>query len=151
MTPTPSILPERHNSVSRPHAQSLTPTPILQFQTHIDFAKYFWFERCEPNFVLLLLVCCRFVHAVCVSASFRCRCRFCSSDTQRTLPASTISLLQAGLWSQCDAPAQPSVFWPDQPRISLHARRSHWTGFHPWSLWHSLASLLTSLCDFPRQ
>ena len=43
-------------------------------------------------------VCCPFVHAVCVAASFRrCRCRTCSSDTQRTPPASTTSSHQAGL------------------------------------------------------
>ena len=43
-------------------------------------------------------VCCLFVHAVCVLASFRrCRCHTCSSDTQRTPPASTVFLHQAGL------------------------------------------------------
>ena len=65
-----------------------------------------------PSFLLMLVwqactksspkfpesVCCPIVYAVCVSASFPpCRCRICSSDTQRTPPASTASSHQAGL------------------------------------------------------
>ena len=65
-------------------------------------------------------VCCPFGYAACVAVSFRrCRCRTCSSCTQHIPPASQISLRWKGLWSQCDAPAQPSVFWPDQPRVHV--------------------------------
>ena len=41
---------------------------------------------------------------------------------QQIPPASTISLRRAGFWSQCDAPAQPAVFWPDRRRTPLHVR-----------------------------
>ena len=77
-------------------------------------------------------VWCPFSLAACAPSSFRrCRCHTCSSGTRQIPPASKVSLRRAGPWSQYDTPARPSVFRPGRPRVPLHARWSHWTGFHP--------------------
>ena len=100
---------------------------------------------------LLGSVCCPFAHEACAAVSFRrCRCRTCSSGTQDIPPASVVSLRQARLSCQCDAPPQPSVFWPG--RLRSHRTLDVLIGLlfsYQWSLWDCLASLLAS--GFPRQ
>ena len=112
----------RERTVTAPSGDHGTArVPSILSASHLsDYGIIMTFAaRAAPTFLLLL------AWPACTGSSLRmslrrCRCHTSSSGTQQIPPANIVSFRRAGLWSLCDIPAQPSVFWP--PATSPIAR-----------------------------